>query len=176
MTLLLMLLLKSLLVFALSGVILLCLRRASASARHLVCLLTLFALIALPLFSLTLPGWHVAALQEEPTPPQAATLPKREGAEFKAPQLPAALPLAAPAEAAPLPHGTTSEPPRPPASGGQALVPGRFLLAFYVLGVLLAGLRPLLGLWGIAHLRRACVSITDPSTLSVSADCAPRFG
>jgi hypothetical protein len=172
MTLLLMLLLKSLLVFMLSGAALLYLRRASASARHLVCLLTLCALLALPLFSLTLPGWHVAGLQEAPTPQQAATLPKREGAEFRAVQPPSAVPLAASADTAPLSDtAAPSEPPRLPASGGQALVPGGFL-ALYVLGVVLAGLRPLLGLWGIAHLRRACVSVTDAPTLSVSADCA----
>jgi hypothetical protein len=172
MTLLLMLLLKSLLVIALSGAALLCLRRASASARHLVCLLTLSALLVLPFFSLTLPAWHLAGLQEEPTPQQAAPLPKREGAEFRAVQPPSAVPLAASADTAPLPDtAAPSEPPRLSASGGQALVPGGFL-ALYVLGVVLAGLRPLLGLWGIAHLRRVCVSVTDAPTLSVSADCA----
>ena len=176
MTLLLMLLFKSFLVFALSGAALLCLRRASASARHLVCLLTLAALLALPLFSLTLPGWHIAALQEEPAPQQhwlsggqAATLPKREGAEFRPAEAP---------QFAPPSNNTTSgtsavssETPRLPASGGQALVPSGFL-AFYLLGLLLASARPLLGLWGIAHLRRACVPISDPLTLDVSADCA----
>ena len=50
---LLLLLVKSLCVFALAGLALLALRRASAASRHLVCLLTLCALLALPLFSWT---------------------------------------------------------------------------------------------------------------------------
>ena len=50
------LMLKSLIVFLIAGAALLALRRASASARHLVCLLTLTGLLALPLLSLALPG------------------------------------------------------------------------------------------------------------------------
>ena len=60
--------LKTLLVFAVAGAVLLGLRRASAAARHLVCLLTLAALLALPLFSLTLPGWHLPMLVSPLTP------------------------------------------------------------------------------------------------------------
>ncbi len=46
MTLLLTLLFKSLLVFAAAGTLLFLLRRSSAAARHLVCLLTLGAVLA----------------------------------------------------------------------------------------------------------------------------------
>ena len=43
-----LLFLKSLLIFAAAGVTLLALRRASSATRHLVCLLTLAALLILP--------------------------------------------------------------------------------------------------------------------------------
>ncbi len=172
MTLILPLLVKSTLLFALCGLLLLGLRRASASARHLVCLLTLGALLALPLFSAALPGWRLPVLKE-PTPAQAPALPKREDAEFKAPKTP---PLAASGDSAmPINTATLPETPRPPASGGQALVPGGFFI-LYLLGVLLAAVRPLLGLWGIAHLRRACVPAADTQTLSLADECAAALG
>ena len=167
MTLLLLMLLKSLLVFAAAGVLLLCLRRASAAARHLVCLLTLAALFVLPALSVTLPSWRVAVTQaqerKEPTPPRpSATLPKREGEEFRS-----------------NPASQRAETPRPPASGGplrreaRAKQGGGFpFLAFYLLGLLLAFIRPLLGLWGISRLSRACTPIIHTPILGVSAECA----
>ncbi len=177
MTLLLMLLVKSLLVFALSGAALLCLRRAAASARHLACLLTLSALLALPLFSLTLPGWHLAGLQtrdaksapvyQEPAPVRPSpALPMKKGKELRQEALlvPAASPSA------------SSFIGRTPAKSLLTKQGGRFLLAFYLLGLLFASLRPLLGLWGIAHLRRACAAVTEAPILSLSADCAAALG
>jgi len=171
MTLLLMLLLKSFFVFALSGAALLCLRRASASVRHLVCLLTLAALLALPLFSMTLPSWHVAGFSSTDqllTSPTAAEndppAPNNGGARA---DYAAAAPVLNEAPA-------SRSAPAPPllGAGGNPFPWPLLLLALYLLGVILAGLRPLLGLWGIARLRRACVSVTDAPTLSVSADCA----
>ena len=168
MTLLLMLLFKSLLVLALSGMVLVCLRRASASARHLVCLLTLCGLLALPLFSVTLPGWHVAVTQaqerKEPTPVRPSpALPAREGEE--------AGPEAISVPAAPsLSESSLTE--RTPAKQEGGFSWPFLLLAFYLLGVTLAALRPLLGLWGIAHLRRTCVDVPDAPARGVLADCA----
>lgn len=172
MTLLLMLLLKSLLVFALSGMILLCLRRASASARHLVCLLTLAALLALPLFSLTLPGWHVAGFSSTDSLPPAVLQ-----TETEVPPAPNnGRVRIAHSEAAPIPaeFPVNHLSPAPPllGAGGNPFSWPLLFLSLYVFGVALASLRPLLGLWGIAHLRRACVSVTDAPTLSVAADCA----
>ena len=72
MTALLVLLLKTLLVFAAAGLSLMALRRASAAARHLVCLLALAALLVLPGLSLALPGWQMLPAL---TPPAAAPMP-----------------------------------------------------------------------------------------------------
>ena len=51
--------LKSLFLLAIAGVVMLCLRRASAATRHLIMLLTLLCLLLLPLLSSTLPGWRI---------------------------------------------------------------------------------------------------------------------
>ena len=169
------LLVKSLLVFAAAGFALLALSRASAAARHLVCLLTLAALLALPLLSLALPGWQMlpalpGALNErmgeepapqKPTPPQAATLPKGEGEEFRTGS--SGL------------KSSSSRFGRTPMSAANKEV-GSFrllaLLSVYALGAGLALLRPLLGLWGIRQLSRVSTPITDTSALSLAAACA----
>jgi len=173
MTLLLTLLLKSLLLFAMSGLLLFALRRSSAAARSLVCLLTLGALLALPLFSLMLPGWHLPVLSAEPTPIRPSpALPVREGKESS--PLAAAANSSAGAAASPIqlsptaaPHSKSSLTGRTPAKQGGG---------FFLLGLLLASVRPLLGLWGIRRLSRTCLDIADPQTLALTADCARLLG
>ncbi len=172
-SLLLTLFLKSLLVFAAAGTLLFALRRSSAAARHLVCLLTLGAILALPLFSLALPGWHLPVLgAQEPTPVRLSpALPVREGKEFS-PAISQAshpVPVAAsyPASAASSSSSLTG---RTPAKQG-----GGFLL-LYALGLLLASLRPLLGLWGIRRLSRCCIQADDEPTLITAAACASLLG
>ena len=171
MTLLLTLLLKSLLLFAISGLLLFALRRSSAAARSLVCLLTLGALLALPLFSLMLPGWRVPVAEPTPIRPSPA-LPVREGKESS--PLAAAANSSAGAAASPIqlsptaaPHSKSSLTGRTPAKQGGG---------FFLLGLLLASVRPLLGLWGIRRLSRTCLDIADPQTLVLTADCARLLG
>ena len=171
MTLLLTLLLKSLLLFAISGLLLFALRRSSAAARSLVCLLTLGALLALPLFSLMLPGWRVPVAEPTPIRPSPA-LPVREGKESS--PLAAAANSSAGAAASPIqlsptaaPHSKSSLTGRTPAKQGGG---------FFLLGLLLASVRPLLGLWGIRRLSRTCLDIADPQTLALTADCAHLLG
>ena len=174
MTLLLLLLVKSLLVFAAAGLTLLAMRRASASARHLVCLLTLISVLALPLVSAALPGWRVAVMQaqtrQEPTPQQVATLPKQEGAEVGTGLTPAL-------GNAPVPQISSSFlAGRAPAKQGCGFPWPLALLALYLLGVLLASARPLLGLWGIRRLSLACADVDDAPTLAAAAGCAAALG
>ena len=174
MTLLLTLLLKSLLLFAVSGLLLFALRRSSAAARSLVCLLTLGALLALPLFSLMLPGWHLPVLSAEPTPSRPSpALPVREGKESSplaavagSSQAASLAPPALPAVPAASPSSSSLTGRTPAKQGGE----------FFLLGLLLASVRPLLGLWGIRRLGRTCLDIADPQTLALAADCAHLLG
>ena len=176
---LLLLLVKSLCVFALAGLTLFALRRASAASRHLVCLLTLCALLALPLFSwtpLSLPVSVPTALTHAPanlTP--RPLLPQGEGAGVGAgTEKTEARPLVeteGPGQAAaPMPPAPVRTP-APHYWGG-----GASLLALWLLGVLAAALRPLLGLWGIGKLGRSSRAETSPAVLTLAAECAAILG
>lgn len=166
MTALVVLLLKSLLVFAACGLSLIALRRASAAARHLVCLLTLIALLALPCLSLMLPGWQVfpaltppaipaPLMSAPPVPPTNNPIPARKLVTLPSEgrDKPTANPLA------------SAPPPRP-------FPWPLFLLSVWTLGVLLTLTRPLLGLWGIRQLSRLSVPVTETALLALAADCA----
>lgn len=176
--------LKSLILFLIAGAALLAGRRASASARHLVCLLTLAALLALPVLSLALPGWRLAVLSApqggEPTPRQVAA-PPETGGEGVSDAGKAASNKAGAASSAPTPLVLTSSSRfgRTPASGANKEVgsPWPLLLAaLWLAGALLAALRPLLGLWGIARLSRTSAAVLDAPTLALTAECASALG
>ena len=156
--------LKSLAVFALAGLAMLGLRRASAASRHLVCLLTLAALLLLPVLSVGLPGWTVAALPL-PAAPRPAPFTPPAPAPAAAPTAPVdALPNS-PASPAPPPMAAPPAPPKPfPWTSA--------LLAAWLLGAFLASLRPLLGLWGIGRLRRDCRPVGDAPMLALARECA----
>ena len=176
---------KSLLVFAAAAAALWGLRRASASLRHLVCLLTLVALLALPTLSLTLPGWRLTvpllappALSPAPVPQSPgvpipahkfATLPS-EGSEMKPgePAMTGVAPfLTLPSEGRDRPRTNVNGPGI--GSGGSWPV---LLPALWLGGLILTGLRPLLGLWGIAGLSRLSVLVTDTDALALVDECA----
>ncbi len=178
MTLLLTLFLKSLLVFALCGLLLLFLRRSSAAARHLVCLLTLGAVLLLPLCAATLPGWHLPMLGAEPTPVRPSpALPVREGKELS--RVPGLKPPGTPQPPA-FPSSSSLTGRTPAKQGGGFLTQGSGLqtgfLALYLLGVLLAAARPLLGLWGIRQIDRAGTASDDAPTLALADGCARLLG
>jgi len=169
--------LKSLIVFLVAGVTLLTLRRASASARHLVCLLTLTALLALPVLSLALPGWRLpvplpaspAASAPVPSSSRAAMMPVSAGTGATMNVVPFAPPSARLAPLLVLPPTAVPATPH--------LFPWTVALsALWLGGALLAVLRPLLGLWGIARLSRDSASMSDAPTLALASECASALG
>lgn len=176
---------KSLLVFAAAAAALWSLRRASAALRHLVCLLTLAALLALPVLSLLLPGWRLPVLAARPAPVSTssasqstgvpipdhefATLPS-EGRATKERELAAegsTSALALPSEGRDR-RGANANTPWIGLSGFPWAI---ILPALWLLGLVLAVLRPLLGLWGIAYLSRASAPVTDTATLALADYC-----
>ena len=187
---LLLLLVKSLCVFALAGLTLFALRRASAASRHLVCLLTLCALLALPLL------WWTPLSLPVSVPIGGPLAPNNGGTREKTltprPLLPQGEGVGADAVGAGS-HRPSSDLPAFPnpsrfgrggeerAGVGSAPAPqnwggGAFLLALWLLGVLAAALRPLLGLWGIGKLGRSSRAETSPAVLTLAAECAAILG
>ena len=189
MTALLLLLLKTLLVFAAAGLTLFALRRASAAARHLVCLLTLAALLALPLFSLALPGWQmlpgfvspVGALLAAPSSLAAPSGSSESdpSAAYNSPHAPGSSPLPQPpgelarrSKNKTWQQGVSGKEGTPGKEGAASSAPTILLLCVYAGGILIALTRPLLGLWGIRQLSRACIPFTDAPVQALAADCA----
>lgn len=152
--------LKATLLLAGAAAASLALRRASASARHLVWTLSIGALLALPLLALALPAWRVPLLPggspgpdlvfRAPSP--AVAFPPGEG-EVAPP--PADLLPPPPASAArPLP-GDVAGPMLPAWSGGE------WLLALWAAGALLVLARLAVGLATLRRLARGAKPVTD---------------
>jgi len=167
---------KSLIVFLVAGLTLFALRRTSASARHLVCLLTLAALPALPVLSLALPGWRLAVVS---VPVSAPPAPNSGGAgrDIVRNERPVGARSITPFSTSAPPPNPVLPHPAPPGLGAGGVRPRPFpwatvLPALWLLGVLLAGLRPGFGLWGIARLSRLSAPVSDASTLALAAECA----
>ncbi len=161
--------LKSLLLLAVAGLALLCLRRASAAGRHLALLLTLACLLLLPLLSSTLPGWHIR------WPRTAAVLPPvpQMGTPAPGTPLPPALPLGTQAASpADVPASALTAPDAPkPASLPWSLL----VCAFWLVGVC-AVLAPVLaGLVCVDRLGRRSLPVTT-AMAGVGAELAPRLG
>lgn len=172
MTALLLLLLKTLLVFAAAGLSLWALRRGAAAARHLVCLLTLAALLVLPILSLSLPGWQM--LPALPGPDRSLNSPLTPNAGGTGASVLAqthVVPFVSPPSARLAPLLALPNASAPPASPRPFPWPP-LLLSVWAVGVLLALARPLVGLWGIRQLSRLSVPVTEASTLALAADCA----
>lgn len=182
---------KSLIVFAVAAAALWGLRRASAALRHLVCLLTLAAVLVLPVLSLALPGWRLPVLSMNI--PAVLSVPNSGEAEAPIPSHKfATLPFEGRVmkEKEPAAKGTASAFTLP-SEGRDRLgtnvngpgighSPGRvtpFSLAIllpmlWLFGLTFAALRPLLGLWGIAYLSRTSIPITDAPVLHLAEQCA----
>jgi beta-lactamase regulating signal transducer with metallopeptidase domain len=148
-----------------AGVLALALRRASAASRHLLWMVALGAVLALPLLVAGLPGWTVRV--------PAPSLPEREPPAATA--LAAAL-VAAPPAAASLATGTAASTPATALpSRSTALLrnaDASILLALWIAGVLLAAGRLLLGRWGVRRLARRAEPVRDAEWNGLLRDLA----
>lgn len=165
------LLVKSIVIFGVFGIVLLSLRRASAASRHLVCLLTLAALLAMPILSYALPGWQVLPSLTLSIP---ASLPQ---ASYAGDQVPAqgnnsAVPNSLSARVSP---SMTARPDiNPPASlaAPQYSLPwGLIVVCLWAVGVIVALGRPILGLWGIRSLSVLSEPVKNAEMLTVYEEC-----
>lgn len=93
-------LLKGLVILGIAGAVTLAMRKSSATARHLVWLLAIASLLALPVLSVVLPGWavlpqwtdlesRVAMTESEPEPAPAQIIPEEPDWETTSPIVPA---------------------------------------------------------------------------------------
>jgi len=174
MTALILLLLKTLLIFAAAGLTLFALRRASAAARHLVCLLTLAALLALPILSGALPGWQMLPSFISPGSVSATVsplAPTSGGIESPTP----ALSLKQHGDQKKAPDQSLSFSRRGSREATGEVSPlfpwTSFFLAIYALGILCALTRPLLGLWGIRQLSHVSVPLAAAPAQVLAAEC-----
>ncbi len=135
--------------------------RASAATRHFIWTLTIVGLLALPVFTVTLPTWEVA-VPVEPIERSTAIDVVRSMATT------AASPVTR----------TTSPVPRleePPSAWVAGLVPA-LLVVTYPLGVLVLLARLVIQHRTARRLVRESTAVTDPDWTSLLEECATRIG
>jgi len=150
------------------------LRGGSAAARHLVWTLGVCGILALPLFSATLPGWRTPLLT---VPTARAAAP----ATFAADPV-----LAHPASEI---HGTVTRTRVPDAvaadpivvassgdAAGNGIGLGMGIVAVYLLGVLAVLGRLAIGRWSIARLAREAEVVDDPAWTGLVRDLGWELG
>lgn len=143
-------LLKSAVLLALAGIAVLACWRASAAQRHLIWTLAVIGVLLLPVFSVTLPAWHVVRLPAPLKSMQASVnqpLPQPHAAlETPSPAVVPPLPSPAPAVMPPLPEHAAKQK-TAPAMPARAVLP---LLPWQVWALLLwaTGALLVLARWG----------------------------
>ena len=148
--------------------------RASAATRHLVWTLATCGLLALPLFSATLPGWRLNFVEVRAPEPAAYPLP---AVVITGDYVPLAVERSVPvyaAEGAPDPvppeFGRGARGAAAASAGGIA--PGMLLLGVYLAGVLALLARLALGRWGLVRLAREARPLDDEGWRALLADLA----
>ncbi len=138
-----MVLLKSVVLFVVAALMCLMLRKASASARHTIWLLSLVGVLALPVLSVALPSWEMPFFKSQP---QATT-------SMKVPTASTEQPSGAHFTVAPQREKLLAS---TPAFNWTAIVFDSWLF-----GATLLGLRLLHGLWQLRGLRHQSTSTHD---------------
>lgn len=166
--------LKSLPLFLLAGLAALLLRRASASARHLVWLLLLGSLLCLPLCSALLPRWSLPVLTPRGSQPVFAPTPPIPST----PAPPASAPNAAPESASPqstAPVFLAIPAPLAAAAPTRPLWPQRLLLLWLV-GLVLVAAPILAGLARLGSLRRSGAPVSEGPVSEMALALARELG
>ncbi len=163
--------LKSLILCLVSGLALLCLRRASAAVRHLVLLLSVMCLLFLPLLSGSLPGWRVAVWPH--AAPAALPLPNQPAAP---PVVSSAPPPPSVAETSPPPPLTVPVMPAPARPVGVRLSWPLLVVSLWAVGVCVVLLPILAGLVGVRRLARRASPVSSEAILGLTADLGQQLG
>ncbi len=153
------------------------LRRASASARHFVLLLTLASLVVLPLLSFALPAWQLPWLPAAEAQAVRAVGPFSQPAAFDAESLTAA--SAEPLAAGQLQTALLEREWGLPVAAVERLrkIPAAgWMLGLWLAGVLLFGSRIVLGLRRVARLVRSADTEVDPAVSDTARRVAARLG
>jgi beta-lactamase regulating signal transducer with metallopeptidase domain len=188
MTMLLNVLLKSLVLFAVAGGACFVLRRASAAARHALWLLVLVALCCLPVFCVLLPHWSAPVLPAvvrphvavSTAPPIAA--PDPQTLLTVTPTQPTPTPM--PTRAENVPAASAANAPLAPAITPTLSLPRMFprpttinwIYGSWLLGAFLVLGRTLLGLSAASSLIRRCRPITNDALVTAASDARQALG
>jgi beta-lactamase regulating signal transducer with metallopeptidase domain len=156
---------KGVVVLAVAGLVALCLRRASASARHLVWSVAMIALLGLPFLSLTTPLWQLSVLPHWLAAPRqhsapAAVAPGDPEMSLRAPQADGASPR-------PLPSG----------SGDPTTFPWSLtLLLVWMIGVCAVAIRPVRALWVLSRKARQANRIASGPLIHLARKISQDLG
>ncbi|HYH82063.1 MAG TPA: M56 family metallopeptidase [Longimicrobium sp.] len=171
--------LKATLLLLAAGAASLALHRRGAAARHLVWTLAVCGLLALPLFSVTLPGWRlgfvtlgspeadVAAAPMVANLPAASIVPLADVADGGFAELPA--PPALPEMGS---VTSTSETPALAGSVGREIEPALLIPAIYLLVMLALFARMVVGRVSVRRLARQAAVVTDAGWTGLVRDLA----
>ncbi len=179
--------LRSLVLFGVTGLLCLALRRASAASRHVLWLLTLVSLLCLPVFGVLLPSWSVPILQAARLP-MPKVLEGHPAVHREAPRIPGLhypilrrssvrhqvpIPLGTITGAMPIGNFPTQTPIVPPRPVSRVWTIANCVCLLWLAGAFAVLAQTLIALIAARRLTRRCHAVTT-GPLAEAADMARR--